>query len=77
MNAVLKAPAAEETFLRHEQRLERSQPMVPRGKVTRVIGLVIESNGPDTAIGEACEVLDRSGRRCAFAEVVGFRDHHV
>ncbi|MFH0882729.1 MAG: flagellar protein export ATPase FliI [bacterium] len=52
-------------------------PVVPRGRVTRVIGLVIESTGPDTSIGDICEVLDRHSRLCGMAEVVGFRDHQV
>jgi len=71
------APPAEEVFTRYEERLERAMPVVPRGRVTRVIGLVLESTGPDASIGEVCEILDRHGRKCGLAEVVGFRDHQV
>ncbi|MCB2198258.1 flagellar protein export ATPase FliI [bacterium] len=77
MNAVTLAPDVEQAFTRYEDRLERAMPLVPRGRVTRVIGLVIESTGPDTSIGEICEILDRTGTRCGLAEVVGFREHQV
>lgn len=77
MNTVALAPDVEHAFTRYEDRLERAMPLVPRGRVTRVIGLVIESTGPDTSIGEICEILDRNGKRCGMAEVVGFREHQV
>jgi flagellum-specific ATP synthase len=42
------------------------------GKVTRVSGQLIESQGPACSIGEQCEIVDQSGRTYP-AEVVGFR----
>ncbi len=77
MSSAIAAPPIEKTFETHIDRLDRVQPMVPRGSVTRVIGLVIESTGPETAVGEACEIIDRHGKHCGLAEVVGFRDHQV
>lgn len=77
MSPDIMTPPLEQLFTRYEDRLERALPLVPRGRVTRVIGLVIESSGPDTSIGEICEVLDRQGKRCGLAEVVGFREHQV
>ncbi|MBZ0264421.1 flagellar protein export ATPase FliI [bacterium] len=61
----------------HTERLLDSLPLVPRGKVTRVVGLVIESSGPDASVGEICEIIDRKDEHCGYAEVVGFRDHLV
>ena len=77
MNEVVTHPDIEKAFSRHYDRLSQVIPIVPRGKVTRVIGLVIESNGPETSIGELCELQDRNGNRCGMAEVVGFREHKV
>mgnify|MGYP001559293577 CR=1 FL=1 len=43
------------------------------GRITRVVGLMVESSGPSAKIGELCEVeLEDKTRRPA--EVVGFRD---
>ncbi len=46
-----------------------------RGRVVRVTGLTIESEGPPIGVGEMCEVRLKDGRR-VLAEVVGFRDAH-
>lgn len=75
--STMTAPPVEAAFARYRERLADVIPLVPRGRVTRVIGLVIESTGPDTSIGEICEVLDRTGEHAGYAEVVGFREHQV
>ncbi|ACL70436.1 flagellar protein export ATPase FliI [Halothermothrix orenii] len=40
------------------------------GHITRVVGLIIESKGPEVSIGEIC--LIKNGKRSVKAEVVGF-----
>mgnify|MGYP000600207730 CR=1 FL=1 len=48
------------------------------GKVTQVIGLVIESSGPTVSVGELCYVTSHfSGVASIPAEVVGFREGYV
>ena len=47
------------------------------GKVTRVVGLVIEGYCPDASIGALCEIMPKSGSRPVFAEIVGFRDQQA
>lgn len=48
------------------------------GKITQVIGLVIESQGPNVSLGELCYVCSRlSNIEPIPAEVVGFRQGHV
>lgn len=48
------------------------------GKITQVIGLVIESQGPNVSLGELCYVCSRiSNIEPIPAEVVGFRKGHV
>lgn len=48
-----------------------------QGKVTQIIGMVIEGKGPGMAIGGLCEI-ECNGPQCPVpAEVVGFRDDRV
>lgn len=48
-----------------------------RGRVVKLIGLVIESEGPLAAVGEICRIESARHDGSTLAEVVGFRDHHV
>ncbi|WP_017727311.1 flagellar protein export ATPase FliI [Halalkalibacterium ligniniphilum] len=48
------------------------------GKVTQVVGLTIESKGPQASIGDLCYIITgKHGQTKVRAEVVGFRDEHV
>ena len=47
------------------------------GKVTQVVGLIVEGHGPATSVGELCEIYPREGRSPIKAEVVGFKDDRV
>jgi flagellum-specific ATP synthase len=47
------------------------------GKVRQVIGLVIESLGPNMAVGETCQISYKRTAEPVLAEVVGFRDNKV
>lgn len=54
--------------------IENSKPVRLHGKVTQVVGLVIEAYCPDTSVGAMCEILPSEGEPIP-AEVVGFRDN--
>ena len=43
------------------------------GKVSKIVGLTIESIGPDAKLNDLCEIIAEDGKRI-MAEVVGFRD---
>jgi flagellum-specific ATP synthase len=43
-----------------------------RGKVSQVIGQMVESEGPFCSVGESCEVMSSSGEPYA-GEIIGFR----
>lgn len=45
------------------------------GKVTRIVGLVIEGYCPHASIGSLCEISQASGKTSIHAEIVGFRDN--
>ena len=44
------------------------------GRVSKVVGLAIESDGPEANIGELCEIKAAREGRSVYAEVVGFRE---
>ncbi len=47
------------------------------GRVVRVVGLLIESNGPRARVGDICEVIGAPGEPPLRVEVVGFREGHL
>ncbi len=47
------------------------------GKVTKVVGLTIESLGPEVNIGELCHLQAIRNKGVINAEVVGFKDNNV
>ncbi|MDG5788190.1 flagellar protein export ATPase FliI [Evansella sp. AB-P1] len=53
-------------------------PLKHYGKVTQVVGLMIESKGPKVSVGEICYILvGKKVYRRIMVEVVGFRDENV
>jgi len=44
------------------------------GKITRIVGLVIEGYCPNSSIGSLCELTAVDGEHTISAEIVGFRD---
>ena len=65
-----------QSFHRYRERLQNLNGAGPVGRVVKVVGLTIESQGPPAALGEACSIATRSGKD-TLAEVVGFRDGRV
>jgi flagellum-specific ATP synthase len=57
--------------------LETVNPIKMNGKVTQVIGLTIESQGPDVKLGDICHIFSAGQQKPIKAEVVGFRNHKV
>ena len=48
-----------------------------RGRVTRVVGTVIEGRMPECVVGQICQLVPEPGAAPILAEVVGFQDHRV
>src|SRR5690606_10917027 len=59
------------------EQLHRIDPIRINGKVTQVIGLTIESEGPEAGIGDVCHIYTGKSAKPVKAEVVGFRDNRV
>ena len=55
-------------------RLREAEPAPMFGHVTRVVGLVIESDGPRARVGDVCELRRADTAAPLPVEVVGFRD---
>ena len=67
-------PSQKIDMSRFVQAVESVNPIRLHGKVTQVVGLVIEGYCPDTSVGAICEIRPKDGVPIP-AEVVGFRDN--
>lgn len=47
------------------------------GKITNVVGLTLESAGPDAKLGDVCRIYTNAGKQQIMAEVVGFRENRT
>lgn len=61
----------------HRQRAKSIRPFEASGRVSQVVGLVIESEGPAAHLGDLCEIHGAGDRPPVLAEVVGFRQHRL
>ncbi|MCD6253344.1 MAG: FliI/YscN family ATPase [Thermotogae bacterium] len=59
-----------------KERVEQIEPTRINGRVIRIVGLTVESRGPDAFLGELCHVVLPSGQEIP-AEVTGFRENNV
>ena len=65
-------------FTKYMNAIHACEPIKLNGKITQVIGLVIEAQGPNVSLGELCYVCSRLDDVDPIpAEVVGFRQGHV
>jgi len=67
-------PDSRLNLIKYRQTIENAKPVRLHGRVTQVVGLVIEAYCPDTSVGAMCEILPGDGDPIP-AEVVGFRDN--
>ncbi len=56
------------------RRLALINPLTSTGRVTRAVGLVIESKGPAVSVGDICYIDSRNGEPPTLLEVIGFRE---
>lgn len=57
--------------------IENTEPVVTKGKIDKIVGMVIESTGPSADIGTVCRIYNSKNTGYIQAEVVGFRDNKV
>jgi len=61
---------------RYFDSLARTDPMRIMGRVSEMVGLLIESEGPQAAVGDFCEIAAANGRH-VLAQVIGFRNGNL
>lgn len=47
------------------------------GKVTEITGLIIETDGPESSIGDLCYIYKKNSENPIWAEVVGFKENKI
>ena len=47
------------------------------GKVSKIVGLTVESVGPPCKLDDMCEIISKDGLTSVMSEVVGFKDNKV
>ena len=57
--------------------LESDSPIRAIGRVTNVVGLVIEAHGPVSCLGTVCDIYTTHKNTAIAAEVSGFKDNNV
>lgn len=62
---------------RYENILKRINPIRINGKVSEIVGLMVEGYGPAASIGDVCGIVPVSGEASLEAEVVGFKKGRV
>lgn len=62
---------------RYENLLHRINPIRVNGKVSEIIGLMVEGHGPAASIGEVCGIVPVNNGDAVEAEVVGFKNGRV
>src|SRR6266446_8601201 len=70
------APKPALDFSRYLRLVNASEPYLALGAVTEMVGLLIESSGPATALGDFCEIETAQGR-IVRVQVIGFRNGRV
>ncbi len=64
-------------FYKYHTVLEKSDFIQYIGKISKVIGLTIESEGPQVNIGELCKIYEPASKSYINSEVIGFKDNRV
>lgn len=64
-------------FPKYSQVVDETGLVSVRGRVSQVIGMVVESRGPGIPVGSMCEISTFRGESRVLAEVVGFRGGRV
>ncbi len=57
--------------------IENTNPINTKGKIDKLVGMVIESTGPNADIGTVCRIHSLKNNTHIKAEVVGFKDNRV
>ena len=65
-----------ESILNKSKNIQSSNSVSIDGKVSQVVGLVIEATGPQNAVGSLCNIHSQNGS-LVRAEIVGFKENKI
>ena len=66
-----------DTLAKCREKIREAETVEYSGKVVKVVGLTVESNGPTVNMGDVCRIYASEGDGYVEAEVVGFKDQRV
>ena len=64
-------------FDKYYESLDGLSSVVLTGKVSKIVGFVIESKGPISKLGNICDIYTGDSRKKIMSEVMGFRGNNV
>ncbi len=59
---------------KYHEKLRKMETLKTSGKVTQIVGLVLEAAGLKSSIGEVCKIISRNEEVSIDAEIVGFKE---
>lgn len=62
---------------KYHEKLSKIDTLKASGKVTQIIGLVVEATGVQGSLGEVCHIISRNEDVKIKAEIVGFKENKV
>ena len=62
---------------KYRDRIDSISTIRVEGQVTKVVGTLIEGNGPAVPVGAVCQILPSNASEPIMAEAVGFRDDNL
>jgi flagellum-specific ATP synthase len=73
----MKLMAAEVDLKKYHDCLESTCPIRATGRVTDVVGLVVEAHGPVSCLGTVCDIYSKHSNHKITVEVAGFKNNNV
>lgn len=64
-------------YSKYHRLLKQAKPILTHGKVSEIVGLIVEGHGPAASIGEICGIFPAGAGKPISAEVVGFKKGKV
>ncbi len=59
------------------EEVEKTDTLTLIGRVSKVVGLVLESEGPKAKVGEICNLVNKNKKIISKSEIVGFRGNQI
>ncbi|MEA4831996.1 putative ATP synthase YscN [bioreactor metagenome] len=58
-------------------KVDKTDTIIHSGKIENIVGMVIESTGPNADIGTVCRIYNSKRNSYTYAEIVGFKEKRV